>query len=436
MTRLRYRAGRANSGQKEASGFKNASPLEEEKNPGEKIVLQNRYLIVKKIGEGGMGSVFLANDLKVHGKEVVIKLLPPEFSKNAMYVERFRRETQILASINHPNIVKITDIELNRDPPFYVMEYLQGRTLAKLIREEFLPWDQRTKTIILEICSALEAAHAQGVVHRDIKPGNIFLIRSEIGDKEVVKLLDFGISKLEHAMGNGSRLRWTGNASAITTTAVGTPSYMAPEQADGKADARSDVYALGLVMYEMLCGRHPFIVPKNITGEKLMLEFIRLHKTAEVVKPSQVRPQANIPSEIDEIILKALTKNPEKRFKNISEMRRVIEQCPAPEHIAASKIKLTENGFFFGQSLLGLFEIKRAEVERARRAAKRWRTAILGAFLLAAMAGAYYFGLFQKFGRFIESIKYMNENKIEEKQEKNEQTPKMQLPAAQPELNK
>ncbi|HRZ08958.1 MAG TPA: serine/threonine-protein kinase, partial [Gemmatimonadales bacterium] len=213
-----------------------------------RATISGRYTLERELGRGGMAVVWLARDLR-HGRPVAIKILHPELA-GAIGVDRFIREVRLAAGLQHPNIVPILDsgvleLEGGTPLPWYAMAYLEGESLrTRLSRERQLPVDEAVH-ITLAVADALEAAHRQGIVHRDIKPDNIFLSDGQ------VYVIDFGIAKALVETG-GERLTSTG-------LAIGTPAYMSPEQASaGRVDARSDQYSLATVLYEMLTGEPPF----------------------------------------------------------------------------------------------------------------------------------------------------------------------------------
>ena len=215
-------------------------------------ILGQKYEIRRRIGEGGMGTVWEAEHTLI-GRRVAIKTLRPEFAHNADVVIRFHREAQAASRIGHVNITEVTDLGVTEQgAPYIVMEYLEGESLARLLeREKTLPVT-RAADIIGQTLGALAAAHAKGIIHRDLKPENIFLI-DHGGRADFVKLLDFGISKFRSPAGGDQRLTTTG-------VALGTPYYMAPEQAAGRSDCdhRVDLYAAGALLYEAMAGRSPY----------------------------------------------------------------------------------------------------------------------------------------------------------------------------------
>jgi serine/threonine-protein kinase len=219
-------------------------------------VLGGRYKLGPLMGHGGMGSVYEAIQVDL-GRRVAVKVLDPRLALDPAHVERFRREAHAAASLGHPNIVQVTDFFWQPgSPPFLVMEHLQGQSLAQLMERSGPLGGRHAAVIATQALDALGAAHRAGIVHRDIKPDNLFLVQVQaLG--EVVKLLDFGIAKLvegAHTTGPGS-----GSPITSTGTMLGTPAYMAPEQARGGAiDYRADLYALGACLYHALSGGLPF----------------------------------------------------------------------------------------------------------------------------------------------------------------------------------
>jgi eukaryotic-like serine/threonine-protein kinase len=272
------------------------------------------YLVTQKLGEGGMGSVYLAEHPSI-GKKVALKVLHSEFSSNQEVAARFFNEAKAVNDIGHPNIVDIVDFGiipagpggLNEQLVYFIMEYLSGQTLSGLIRNEAPLPPERAFTIALQVADALAASHKCGIVHRDLKPDNIMLQRRG-RDADFVKLLDFGIAKLT-GDATGSRRTRTG-------IVMGTPAYMSPEQCEGRGniDHRTDVYALGIVVYEMLTGRVPFI------GEGYG-EILVQHLTQPPVPPSQFRMMS---PHVEAVVMKALEKRPDMRYPSMDEMMRAL----------------------------------------------------------------------------------------------------------------
>ncbi|MCS6912045.1 MAG: protein kinase [Myxococcales bacterium] len=271
------------------------------------------YDIQAKIGEGGMGIVYLGVHPQI-AKRVAIKVLHEELSSKADVVSRFFTEARSVNEINHPNIVDIVDFgdyELEGVVLKYIiMEFLDGESLAARIRREGVTI-RETMYIMAQCASALAASHAKGVVHRDLKPENIFLL-TRGQDRNYVKLLDFGIAKL---MGDGG----AGMSSRTRTgMVIGTPAYMSPEQCEGRGliDHRSDIYALGVVMYELLTGRVPF--RGDGFGEVLVA-----HLTRDPEPPSQLNP--NLPPEIEALVLHCLRKDKAQRFQSMNEFLAALQ---------------------------------------------------------------------------------------------------------------
>src|SRR3954470_760020 len=259
-------------------------------------VFSNRYQIDREIARGGMAEVYLARDQALN-RQVALKALFPEFAREPSFVERFRREAQAAANLNHPNIVGIYDWGQEDGTYFIVMEYVEGRSLRDLIRSEGLIDPGRAADITAEIASALAFAHRSGVVHRDVKPGNVL-----ITPQGNVKVTDFGIARA----GASDGLTQTGSV-------MGTATYFSPEQAQGLAvDGRSDVYSLGIVLYELVCGGVPFVADSPVS-------VAYKHVREDAVPPSQRNPE--VPHALEQIILSALAKDPEHRYQSADDLR-------------------------------------------------------------------------------------------------------------------
>ena len=278
--------------------------------PGETI---SHYHIVEKLGAGGMGVVYRAEDLKL-GRSVALKFLPDELIQDQISLARFEREARAAAAINHPNICTIYEVGEHEGHPFLAMELLEGATLRQrmgnkpLALEALLDWT-------LQIAGGLEAAHARGVVHRDIKPSNVFIVGPVSGYAGQAKILDFGLAKPASRLGVEAEQTVTMAAHTLTPAgaAAGTPAYMSPEQIRGEElDARTDLFSLGIVLYEMATGRAPFQgkTPGAVLGAVL-------HETPE--PPSRLNPQ--LPLELERIINKALEKDRDIRYQHASDLR-------------------------------------------------------------------------------------------------------------------
>jgi eukaryotic-like serine/threonine-protein kinase len=254
-------------------------------------VIDSRYRVIRKIGEGGMGTVYAGEHVEI-GKGVAIKILHPAYSTQQDLVERFRREARAASRIGHPHIIDVTDFGETEDGcAYFVMEHLDGIDLADVLSHERRIAPERACQIAIQICRALAAAHAAGVIHRDLKPENIFLVARD-GQADFVKVLDFGIAR---SMGRARRLTNPG-------VAMGTPEYMAPEQAEGGAvDQRSDIYSVGALIYEMVSGSPP-----------------QLSRDKELIPPRGIK--ADVPEELDRIVVRALAPVPADRYQSMAQL--------------------------------------------------------------------------------------------------------------------
>ncbi|HEY8927132.1 MAG TPA: serine/threonine-protein kinase, partial [Polyangia bacterium] len=256
------------------------------------------YVVREKIGEGGMGVVYRAEHPHIK-RHVAIKVLHPGADRNPEVVHRFFNEARAATEIRNAHIVEVMDFgELPEGTPYLVMEWLEGESLGSLLRATRKLPVPRAAHILSGIARALKAAHSKGVVHRDLKPDNVFLVRVE-GEPDLIKVLDFGIAKL---LVTGMPARYQTQTGAI----IGTPAYMSPEQCRGakEIDHRSDVYSLGVMGYQMLTGRLPF--ESEALGELLLK-----HMTEKPPPPSAIEPA--VPEGISSVIAAALEKEPEKR---------------------------------------------------------------------------------------------------------------------------
>jgi hypothetical protein len=253
------------------------------------------YQLLSVIGEGGMGTVYRALQPSLN-RYVAIKVLPEYLARDREFVERFRHEATTAASLQHPNILTVYDVGQEGSQHYIVMQLLEGCTLAQVIEREHTLSLPRTVRILSQVAAALDYAHQHQIVHRDVKPANIF-----VGPSDHVTLMDFGIVKAL----SGTRLTRTG-------VTVGTPEYMSPEQVEGRTvDHRSDLYSLGIVLYQMLTGRVPFAAD---TPASIMYAHVHTLPTP----PSQLNP-ATVPP-IETVVLKALTKDPEARYQSGEQM--------------------------------------------------------------------------------------------------------------------
>ena len=279
---------------------------------GEGSVFADRYEIVENIGKGGMGVVFRARDRRLD-EEVALKVLRSEaLAEDPGLVGRFKQELKLARRITHRNVLRTHDFDEWHGLPYISMEYIEGVTLKDLVRSKgALPLGVGLR-IAKQVCQGLEAAHAGGVVHRDVKPQNM-LILPETGD---VKIMDFGIARVSEVQRGESDPALT-----MAGTVMGTPDYMSPEQASGTpADFRSDIYSLGVVLFEMFTGRLPF------TGEKVM-NVILGHIQKPPPLPRKMNPQ--IPPDLEQIILRCLDKSPKKRYQKIGDVAEALSNVSA-----------------------------------------------------------------------------------------------------------
>jgi serine/threonine-protein kinase len=265
-------------------------------------VLADRYRIVRLLGEGGMGQVFEAQHVNIN-KRFAIKLLRPEIVSNHEAVQRFRQEAWSASSIGHDNIIEIDDFAtLPNGAVYLAMEFLAGQSLSERMKAGPPLEVADALDVFVQVCRGLSAAHEKGIIHRDMKPENVFL--SQKHGRTLVKILDFGIAKVSGAEGSHSLTR--------TGAIFGTPHYMSPEQALGKPlDLRTDIYSVGVILYEVFTGRVPF------EAESFM-GILTKHITAVPARPSEIAP--TVSAEIEAIILRAMAKDPAERYASMSEL--------------------------------------------------------------------------------------------------------------------
>ena len=280
-----------------------------------------QYQLVRKLGEGGMGEVYLAEHSLLK-RPCALKLIKPEAGDDPVAMARFEREVQSAARLAHPNTIEIFDYGLTGDGTFYyVMEYLQGQSLSDLVRSHGPLPAGRVIYLMRQVCAGLAEAHGMGLVHRDLKPQNVFVaVRG--GESDVSKVLDFGLVKLMRDPG----------AATLTSdmTISGTPMFMAPEQTvgDRSLDARADIYALGAVMYHALTGQPPFV------GENAFA-IMMAHSRDPVVPPSQLNP--DVPADLEQVVLRCLAKKPEDRYPSARALGQALASCAAAAEWGANR---------------------------------------------------------------------------------------------------
>jgi serine/threonine protein kinase len=262
-------------------------------------MLVERYRVMRRVGKGGFGAVILVEDTVV-GEEIILKYMNREIAADGNMIERFKHELRYARRITHENVIRIHDFLTLKKSYAISMEYFPSHSLSDELKQGPISLKRGLK-IVWDICRGLSAAHQVGVVHRDIKPPNIL-----INDSGLVKVVDFGLAALSHA---DARLTRTG-------VLLGTPTYMAPEQVRARTiDARTDIYSLGVIMYEIFTGRPPYVADDPMA-------ILFQHVTGNPTPPRQLRP--DMPAAVEAIILKAMWVDPAKRFQSMDDLRRSI----------------------------------------------------------------------------------------------------------------
>ncbi|RKN46407.1 Stk1 family PASTA domain-containing Ser/Thr kinase [Micromonospora endolithica] len=351
-------------------------------------LLGGRYQVGELLGYGGMAEVHRGRDLRL-GRDVAIKMLRTDLARDATFQMRFRREAQNAASLNHPAIVAVYDTGEETAPtgetlPFIVMEFVNGRTLKEVLGAEGRLQPRRALEICADMCAALEFSHRHGIIHRDIKPGNVML--TQTGQ---VKVMDFGIAR---ALASGA------TTMTQTSAVIGTAQYLSPEQARGEAvDARSDVYAAGCVLFELICGHPPFVGDSPVS-------VAYQHVREAPPTPSDINPDVN--PAVDAIVLKALSKNPLNRYQSAGEMRADLLRAAAGRPVLATPVmredeatQLTPGGAAVGYPAAAggpqTRQIPARVGDPRRRKASSWLIATfaaVGVLAVIALVGALLYG--------------------------------------------
>ena len=360
------------------------------------------YRILRRLGKGGMGEVLLGEDTKQHGRKVALKVLPEELTRSESRLRRFKQEARAVLALNHPNILTVFEIGETAHTYYIATEYIEGETLRHCLWRGPLKLDE-TLGVAIQVAMALEAAHSEGIVHRDIKPEDIMLRQDKFVRDRFVKVLDFGLAKLTYRDTSGA------DPDAVTIpitetspgAIMGTTGYMSPEQAQGESvDARTDIFSLGVVLYEMVAGQPPF---KGKTDSHTRVSIID-HEPAPLLQFV-----TNVPRQLERIVAKALAKDRLKRYQTITDFKLDLEQLRDELHVSDS-FELIRNAERETQAdlLSSTPTVLRSDVEtvadraatahsgagdaRPRNKRKRWVAyGVLGLLAVLILAGAIFF---------------------------------------------
>jgi serine/threonine protein kinase len=289
------------------------------------MIIRNKYQILDRIGVGGMGVVYRARHLTFN-EVCAIKIVNESIAGDTNFLQRFQTEAVVTRKLRHPNAVRVDDFDYTEDGrPFIVMELVEGKNIGEILQEQGPLRVPRALRVATQVARALGVAHKLGVVHRDIKPGNIILTTDEQG-QETAKVLDFGIAKLREAAGDANP------GMTMTGMVVGTPLYMSPEQfmgkkAAGEIDGRTDIYSLGVVLYQMVTAQLPF---EGDTPYSLMMQ----HLQGTVRPPHELAPELHIPESLSQVILKAIDKSRDLRFQTAEELVAALDQVASDQPVS------------------------------------------------------------------------------------------------------
>jgi serine/threonine-protein kinase len=348
-------------------------------------VIDARYRVISKIGQGGMGAVYKVEHLAM-GKIAAMKVLHPSLTQELDVMRRFRREAEAVSRLSHPNTVQVFDFGESHGSTFLVMELVRGEDLGSILRRDGpLPF-HRVRPIVVQVCDALTEAHEIGIIHRDLKPENLLVSRTRDG-RDVVKVLDFGLAKL----------RDTEELNQVTArgSLIGTPFYMSPEQIRSEdLDARSDLYSLGALLYRVLTGEHPFSAATPVA-------VLTQHLTEPLTPPGRRRPDLKILPAVDALVVRAMQKKRADRFESAEDLKRALEGAAAadsqPIQLSASATVSDEGrrrSDTTGATAIGLPErMKREDFDAYERGLRRRRwlgVAVVPLVLLGAAGVVYY----------------------------------------------
>ncbi|HEX3185827.1 MAG TPA: serine/threonine-protein kinase, partial [Pyrinomonadaceae bacterium] len=329
------------------------------------------YRILRRLGKGGMGEVLLGEDTKQHGRKVALKVLPDELTRSESRLRRFRQEARAILALNHPNILTVYEIGEAGNKYYIATEYIEGETLRQCLWSQPLKLDEALG-VAIQVAMALEAAHAAGIVHRDIKPENIMLRQDRFVRDRIVKVLDFGLAKLTDRDSSGADPEAVTIPISETNPGIimGTSGYMSPEQAQGETiDTRSDVFSLGVVLYEMIAGQPPF---KGRTDSHTRVSIID-HDPVPLMQHVQ-----NVPRQLDRIVSKALAKDKLKRYQTITDLKLDLEQLRDEVHTSTGERAVAQAQSAYAAETKAITRITgaRSQVETVAESAAHHASAI------------------------------------------------------------